>query len=127
VSTSPSAATRAASVQTYIDAVPSPHRPTLARLMGVITELRPDLTPRLSYNMLCWKTGTNQLFVAAWKHGLSVYGWPQDRELALTQRHPELRIGKGTIRLTPTDAAEVTDDELLDLVRATLGEHRARA
>jgi len=36
------------------------------------------------------------------------------------ERHPELRSGKGTIRLRPQDAACLADEELLGLVSAAL-------
>jgi hypothetical protein len=58
--------------------------------------------------------------VGAWKHGVSIYGWPQDRDGGFTARHPELRTSKGTIQLRAQDAAGISDDELRDLVRAAL-------
>jgi hypothetical protein len=36
-------------------------------------------------------------------------------------RHPDLRSGKGTIRIRPQDATGITDDDLDALVRAALG------
>jgi len=54
------------------------------------------------------------------EHGISIYGWPQDHDAAFTARHPELRTGKGTIKLRPQDAAAIADDEFLGLVRAAL-------
>ena len=47
--------------------------------------------------------------VGVWKHGVSLYGWRDDGFLA---RHPSARASKGTIRMTPEDADEVTDQEL---------------
>jgi hypothetical protein len=38
----------------------------------------------------------------------------------LTARHPELKSGKGTIRLRPDDAAGIADEEFANLVRAAL-------
>jgi hypothetical protein len=57
-----------------------------------------------------------------WRHGVSIYGWQQGRDAGFTARHPELKSGKGTIRLRPEDAAAIGDDELRDLVRAALGD-----
>jgi hypothetical protein len=37
-----------------------------------------------------------------------------------TARHPALRTSKGTIQLREEDAADISDDELSDLVRAAL-------
>jgi hypothetical protein len=60
------------------------------------------------------------VYVGAWKHGVSVYGWQDDRDAGFSARHPGLRTGKGTIRLRPPDAAEIGDDELREFLRATL-------
>jgi hypothetical protein len=64
--------------------------------------------------------GKRRLYVGVWQHGISLYGWPQDRDGGFTERHPELRSGKATIRLRPPDAAALADGELLALVRAAL-------
>jgi hypothetical protein len=48
---------------------------------------------------------------------LSVVG---DDYGGFTERHPELRTSKGTIRLRPQDAAALADSELLALVSAAL-------
>jgi len=39
----------------------------------------------------------------------------------MAARHPDLRSGRGTIRIRPQDAAGITDEELAALVRAALG------
>ena len=54
------------------------------------------------------------------KHGISVYGWQQDRDGGFSARHPELVTSKGTLQLRPDDAAGIGDEEFLDLVRAAL-------
>ena len=74
----------------------------------------------LSYQMPTYKVGRRRLFLAVWRHGVSVYGWQEGRDAGFSERHPELKSGKGTIRLRPTDAAGIGDDELRDLARAAL-------
>jgi uncharacterized protein YdhG (YjbR/CyaY superfamily) len=107
-------------VHAYLTAMPPAHRHLLERIQALIQQERPDAVPGISYKMLCWKIDDHRLYVGSWKHGLSIYGWSQDRELAITNRHPELQTSKGTIQLTPATAAHVIDDELRDLVRAAL-------
>ena len=51
---------------------------------------------------------------------MSIYGWQEGRDAGFTARHPELKTGKGTIRLRPETAAAIPDDELRDLARAAL-------
>ena len=51
---------------------------------------------------------------------MSVYGWQEGRDAGFSERHPELKSGKGTLRLRPADAAGLSDDELRDLARAAL-------
>ena len=107
-------------VRSYIDAIGPDHRPLFDRLHRLILEVRPDATVVLSYQMPTYKAGRNRLFLAMWKHGVSIYGWRQDRDAGFTDRHPELKSGAGTIRLRPDDAATITDDELCDLFRSVL-------
>jgi dethiobiotin synthetase len=104
----------------YIDAIPPEHRPLFDRLHGLILAEFPDAGPVLSYQMPTYKVGNRRLYVGAWKHGVSIYGWQQDGDAGFTARHPSLLKGKGTIQLRPEDAAGISDDELRGLVRAAL-------
>ena len=107
-------------VGAYIDSVPPEHRPLFDRLHRLILAAHPDADVVISYQMPTYKVGRRRLFVGAWKHGLSLYGWPQGRDGGFTERHPELQTSKGTIRLSPPDAAGITDEELGDLIRNAL-------
>ena len=104
----------------YIDAIPSEHRPLFDRLHLLVLEARPDAAVVLSYQIPTYKFGRRRLFLGVWRHGVSVYGWQEGRDAGFSERHPELKSGKGTIRLRPADAAGIPDDELRDLARAAL-------
>jgi hypothetical protein len=110
-------------VRAYIDEIPAGHRPLFDRLHGLILEAYPDVAVGLSYNMPTYKVGGRRLFLGAWKHGVSVYGWDEGRDGGFIARHPELKTSTGTVRLRPVDAADISDDELRDLVRAALDAH----
>ena len=107
-------------VRHYIDAIAPEHRPLFDRLHRLVLEEHPDAAVVLSYKMPTYKRGGRRLFLGAWKHGVSIYGWDQGRDAGFTARHPELKTSKGTIRLRPEDAAGIRDDEFRDLVRAAL-------
>ncbi|HET8788843.1 MAG TPA: DUF1801 domain-containing protein [Actinomycetes bacterium] len=107
-------------VRDYIDAIPSEHRPLFDRLHRLVLEARPDAAVVLSYQIPTYKVGRRRLFLGVWRHGVSVYGWQEGRDAGFSERHPELKSGKGTIRLRPADAAGISDDELRDLARAAL-------
>jgi uncharacterized protein YdhG (YjbR/CyaY superfamily) len=107
-------------VRTYIDGIDPASRPLFDRLHGLILSAYPDADLVLSYRMPTYKVGRRRLYLGAWKHGVSIYGWQQGRETDFAARHPALKTSKGTIQLRPGDAAGITDDELLDLVRAAL-------
>ncbi len=109
-----------AAVQEYIEAIAPEHRPLFDRLHRLILEAHPDAAVVLSYQIPTYKVGRRRLFVGAWKHGISIYGWQQGRDDTFTARHPELKTGRGTIQLRPDAAAGIPDDELRDLVRAAL-------
>jgi uncharacterized protein YdhG (YjbR/CyaY superfamily) len=107
-------------VQGYIDAIIPEYRPLFDRLHLLILQVRPDAAVVLSYQMPTYKAGRRRLYLGAWKHGVSIYGWQQGRDAGFSSRHPELKTSKGTIQLRPEDAAGIPDNEFRDLVRAAL-------
>jgi len=107
-------------VQGYIDAMAPANRPLFDRLYRLIMAACPDATVVLSYGIPAFKVGRRRLFVGAWKHGLSIYGWQPGRDGGFASRHPELTSGQATIRLRPGDALAIADDEFSDLARAAL-------
>jgi uncharacterized protein YdhG (YjbR/CyaY superfamily) len=107
-------------VQDYIDAVAPEHRPLINRLHLLILQVHPDAAVVLSYQIPTYKAGRRRLYLGAWKHGVSIYGWQLGRDAGFTSRHPELKTSKGTIQLRPDDAAAIPDEEFRDLVRAAL-------
>jgi uncharacterized protein YdhG (YjbR/CyaY superfamily) len=109
-------------VRTYIDAVAPEHRPLFDRLHSLVLEVRPDAAVVLSYGMPTYKVGGRRLFLGAWKHGVSIYGWAQGGDGGFTDRHPELKTSRGTLQLRPDDAVGIPDNEFRDLVRAVLGD-----
>jgi len=109
-------------VQAYIDAISPQHRPSFDRLHRLILEEHRDADVVLSYRIPTYKVGRHRLFVGAWKHGISIYGWGQGGDAGFAERHPELRTSKGTIQLRPEDADAIADDELRDLIRAALSD-----
>lgn len=109
-------------VQDYIDAIPSEHRPLFDRVHGLILQAHPDAQVVISYDIPTYKVAGRKLFVGVWRHGISIYGWPADRDAGFAARHPELLYGKRTIRVRPQDAAHIADDELRDFAREALRE-----
>ena len=107
-------------VLSYIEQIPAAHRALFDRLHGLILRARPDVSVVLSYKMPTYKAGGRRLFLAAWQHGVSVYGWKKDEDGGFVARHSELKTSTGTIRLRPADAAGITDEEFLGLIRAAL-------
>src|ERR1022692_1467896 len=103
-------------VRDYIDAIPAGHRPLFDRLHRLILAAQPGAAVVLSYKMPAYKVGSCRLYVGAWKHGVSIYGWKQGRDAGFTTRHPDRVTSTGPIRLRPEDAAGIPDSELRDLV-----------
>ncbi|HEX2742794.1 MAG TPA: DUF1801 domain-containing protein [Streptosporangiaceae bacterium] len=107
-------------VRDYIAGIDQASRPLFDRVHQLILAAYPDVAVVISYQIPTYRVGRRRLHVGAWRHGVSIYGWPQGSEAGFIARHPLLRTSKGTIRLRPQDAADVSDDELLELVRAAL-------
>jgi hypothetical protein len=108
-------------VRAYVDAIAPEHRPLFDRIHRLVLEAHPDATVALAYKIPTYRLGGRRLFVGAWRHGVSIYGFRPGADGGFTARHPELRTSKGTIRLRPEDAAAIGDDELRDLARSALG------
>ena len=109
------------SVQAYIDAIPVATRPLFDRVDALVRGAFPEVETVLSYKMPTYVVGARQLHVGAWKHGLSFYGWDEGQDGGFASRHPELSSGRGTLRLPPSAAADISDEELLALIAGALG------
>ena len=109
-------------VQRYVAGIADEHRELFGRVNGLIMGTYPEAVVKLSYGIPSYWVGKRRLYAGVWKHGLSVYGWPQGSAADFITRHPELKTSKGTIQIRPRDAAGLSDDELLELVDAALGE-----
>ena len=107
-------------VRRYVDAIPPAYRPLFDRLHRLVLETSPTADMLISYQMPTYKVGRRRLFLATWQHGISIYGWDQGNDGGFIARHPELKSGRGTIRLTPDAATDIPDDEFRDLIRAAL-------
>ena len=112
-------------VQTYVDALAPEHRPLFDRVHRLILRACPEASVGLSYGMPTYRVGARRLHVGVWRHGVSLYGWDADAGADLLSRHPGLLSGKATLRLRSGEAADVADDELSALVRASLGAGRS--
>src|SRR5580693_4220701 len=94
-------------VRRYLDEMDSEFRPVFDRLHRLIVATCPDAELVLSYGMPAYRIGRRRLNVGVWKHGLSLYVSP-NRDGGFSARHPELAGGRGTIKLSPGDAARIT-------------------
>ena len=104
----------------YIEAIAPEHRPLFDRVHQLILDVHPDADVMLSYKIPTFVVGDHRLYVGAWNHGVSFYGWQVGRDGGFCGRHPELVNSRGTIRVTPSAAASIPDDEFCELFRAVL-------
>jgi hypothetical protein len=107
-------------VKDYIDGIAPENRPLFERLHRLILGVHPDAAVVISYKIPTYKVGRRRLFLGAWQHGVSIYGWNQGQDGGFSARHPQLMSGRATIRLRTADAARITDREFRDLVRGAL-------
>ena len=107
-------------VRVYVEGIAAEHRPLFDRMHRLIMAAHPDADVALSYQIPTYKVGRRRLYVGAWQHGISIYGWGRGHDGGFTDRHPELRTSKGTIRLRSQDADGLSDVDLAGLVDAAL-------
>jgi uncharacterized protein YdhG (YjbR/CyaY superfamily) len=109
-------------VAAYREALSPQQRPLFDRLHAIVVAAHPEAAVALSYGMPGYRVGRRRLNIGVWKHGVSVYGWRGGKDGGFVARHPKLSSGKGTIRMSPRDAAEISDDELRGLLGGALEE-----
>jgi uncharacterized protein YdhG (YjbR/CyaY superfamily) len=107
--------------QQFVEGIAPEFRPLFDRVDRLTRALHPEATVGISYAMPTYWVGKRRLNVGVWKHGLSIYGWMQDRPSAFLSNHPKLVTSTGTIRLTPADAAALTDAEIGEVIASSLG------
>ncbi|MFN8075549.1 MAG: DUF1801 domain-containing protein [Kineosporiaceae bacterium] len=107
-------------VERYVADIPAARRPLFDRVHALVLECVPDADVVISYGIPTYRHGSFRLYLGAWKHGVSLYGWGEGRDGGFGARHPELLSGRGTIKLTEAAAATIDDDDLRALIRASL-------
>ena len=107
-------------VGAYIDAIDPEHRPLFDRLHNIIVDAHPDVAITMSYQMPTYAVGDRRVYLAAWRHGVSIYGWNQARDGGFLERYPSLLSGRSTIRLRPKDASVIDDAEFRGVLLAAL-------
>jgi hypothetical protein len=106
--------------QAYVDGIDPAFRPLFDRLHGIVLAAHPDAELALAYDMPTYRVGKRRLNMGVWKHGVSVYGFRNDNDGGFLDRHPGLSSGKGTIRIRPSAAERISDDEFTGLLGGAL-------
>lgn len=113
-----------AAAREYIDGIDPANRPLFDRVDGLILGAFPHAEVGFAYKMPVYRVGDRSLNVGVWKHGVSLYGAHDEDAPTLLARHPELSSGRGTLRIPRKVADQVTDTELIEVIRAVLGPDR---
>jgi uncharacterized protein YdhG (YjbR/CyaY superfamily) len=106
--------------EAYIAGIDPDFRPLFDRIRALVETNFPDADLGYSYRMPTFTRAGGRLHLGVWQHGVSLYGWDRARCPAFLDRHPSLRTSSGTVRVRPSDADDLSDDELGELVRAAL-------
>jgi hypothetical protein len=114
-----------AAVRAYIEGIDAENRPLFDRIHQVIVGEFSDVEVGIAYQMPVYRRADRSVNVGAWKHGVSIYGWGHQPGLSILERHPELSSGKGTLRITRKVAEDISDAELVELVRSALADGEA--
>ena len=112
-------------LQAYLDGIDPANRPLFDRIDGLILGAFPEVERGISYKMPVYRVGDRSLNIGAWKHGVSFYGWVEDASLSVLRSHPDLASGKGTLRIPRKLADDITDDELIEVIRNGLADDDA--
>jgi uncharacterized protein YdhG (YjbR/CyaY superfamily) len=107
-------------IREYVEALSPEHRALFERLHGIVMTAHPEAQEDFAYAMPTYRVGKRRLNLGVWKHGISVYGWRRDNDAGFATRHPDLLSSKTTIRIRPSDADAIADDELRGLLAGAL-------
>src|SRR3954452_10702163 len=115
-------ASRVASVDEYVAALPDAVRPLMERIRRSIRAVAPDIGETISYSMPTFTLdGRPLLHVAAWKHHIGVYPLPEMDDVLARDVEPYPGT-RHTVRL-PLDDAPFA---LLERVVAAMVDERRR-
>ena len=106
-------------VGNYIKTIPLEHRVLFDRVHRLILEACPAVEVVFSYKMPTYRAGKHRLHVAAWRHGVSLYGWKGHGDGGFSHRHPEVVTSTGTIELR-SGQETMADEEIRELARAAM-------
>jgi uncharacterized protein YdhG (YjbR/CyaY superfamily) len=109
-----------ATFESYVEAIPPEQGALFDRLHALIVQAHPDAEVAMSYDMPAYRLSKRRLSLGVWKHGVSVYGWRRDNDGGFADRHPELASGKSTLRIRPSDAEGISDQEFTGLLGGAL-------
>lgn len=91
--------TKFVSVDQYIDSFPLPIQSMLLEIRQSIYEVVPEVEERISYDMPAFElNGRTVIFVAAWKHHISLYPFSSGMIAAMKEASNYKTSGKGTIQ-----------------------------
>src|SRR3954465_11881037 len=114
-------ASRVASIDEYVAALPAPARPPMEHVRRSIRAVAPDIGETISYSMPTFTLdGRPLVHVAAWKHHIGVYPLPEMDDDPAPHPHP-YRVTPDTLRL-PLD--DVPFELLERVVAAMIAERR---
>jgi uncharacterized protein YdhG (YjbR/CyaY superfamily) len=107
-------------IKGFITEVPPEHRALFERLHGIVLATHPEAQEDFAYAMPTYRVGKRRLNIGVWRHGVSVYGWRRDNDGGFAERHPDLLSSKSTIRIRPSDADAISDEDFRGLVAGAL-------
>ncbi len=107
-------------IREYADAASPEHRALFERLHGIVVATHPEAQEDFAYAMPTYRVGGRRLNIGIWQHGVSVYGWRSDNDGGFAVRHPDLLRSKRTIRVRPSDADAISDEEFRGLISGAL-------
>jgi uncharacterized protein YdhG (YjbR/CyaY superfamily) len=111
------------SVDDYVAAQPPDVQPILDEVRRRVATVAPTAVEAISYQIPAFKlNGKDLLYVAAWKHHISIYPIP-DGDEALARDIDRYRAGKGTLKFP---LAEPFPYDLVDRLTAAAVAQRAR-
>lgn len=110
-----------ATPQAYIDSLPEGNRDLFTRVHDLICATHRDVRVSMAYGMPTYTRGPRRIHVAAWKHGVSIYGCV-GRDGGFIARHPQTHTSSGTIQIRTQAAESVPDSDISALATAALGD-----
>jgi uncharacterized protein YdhG (YjbR/CyaY superfamily) len=106
-------------VRDYIIQVSDERRELFLKLQSLIYNLYPKAEAKISYKIVKYVLPSGWVFLGYWKQGVSLYTGYITELPVFAAKHPQIKTGKGSIKLKMTD--DIPWEDIIVIIKNCFG------